>query len=190
MPSSSQEDKISSANLLGSLVENFQTGILLEDENKKVRVVNKKFCFLFNLEENPEHFIGLDTNDLMHKIKKCFANEELFKHKIDEALFHQKPFLNEEFQLTDGGFYELNFTPIEDESKMNMWSFNDITINKRHEIVLNAEKEKYRNIIDKMNIGLIEVDVNNVMVLANQRVAEMSGYSVDYLIGKNSMNCF
>lgn len=189
MPSS-EEDKISSTNLLNSLVENFQIGILLEDENRKVRVVNKKFCSMFNLEENPEHFIGLDTNDLMHKIKELFVHKENFKLKIDEAILHQKPFLNEEFQLTDGSFYEINSTPIEDENTMSLWSFNDITFNKKHEIAFNAEKEKYRNIIDKMNIGLIEVDINNVITLANHRVAEMSGYTVDYLVGKKFYELF
>lgn len=200
-PCHSQIDKISSENklnyslglntfLFNSLVENVQTGVLLEDEHRNVCVINNKFCSMFHLEGNPENYIGQNVSVLMRQLKDFFTDKENFIRLVDETLLHQKSFLNKQLERIDGSYYEMSFNPIEAENRMNLWSFNDITLNKKHEIVLNAEKEKYRNIIDKMNIGLIEVDVNNVIVSVNQRVAEMSGYSIDYLIGKKFYEVF
>jgi PAS domain-containing protein len=50
--------------------------------------------------------------------------------------------------------------------KGNLRSYVDITIKKKHEEILRNEKEKYSNIIANMNLGLIEVDQNERIVLA------------------------
>ena len=46
------------------------------------------------------------------------------------------------------------------------------------------QEEKYRNIIANMNLGLLEVDNNDVIQFANQSFCDMSGYTIDELIGK------
>jgi PAS domain S-box-containing protein len=41
-----------------------------------------------------------------------------------------------------------------------------------------------------MNIGLLEVDNNDCILLANQRFSEMSGYPIDFLIGQKGAELF
>ncbi|UQD55842.1 PAS domain S-box protein [Flavobacterium sp. K5-23] len=62
----------------------------------------------------------------------------------------------------------------------------DITIKKKHEEILRNEKEKYSNIIANMNLGLIEVDHNERIILANNSFCDFSGYSLKELIGKKA----
>lgn len=64
----------------------------------------------------------------------------------------------------------------------------DISLNKKFEESLKIEKEKYRNIIANMNLGLLEVDNNDVITLANQSFSDISGYSFDELIGEKASN--
>ena len=45
---------IDSENKLNSLIENLQSGVLLEDEHRKIVVVNKKFCSLFSVPVEPQ----------------------------------------------------------------------------------------------------------------------------------------
>lgn len=46
-------------------------------------------------------------------------------------------------------------------------------------------EEKYRNIIENMNLGMFEIDLNDNIRYANQRVCSMIGYTVAELFGKN-----
>jgi PAS domain-containing protein len=41
--------RIESENRLSFLLVNLQTGVVLEDENRKILLTNKKFCSMFDL---------------------------------------------------------------------------------------------------------------------------------------------
>lgn len=62
----------------------------------------------------------------------------------------------------------------------------DITQKKQYDERLQIEKEKYRSIIANMNLGLLEVDKNDVITLVNQSFTEISGYTSEELIGKKA----
>jgi len=60
----------------------------------------------------------------------------------------------------------------------------DITVESSHQRRLEAERAKYSQIIANMNLGLIEVDLEDRIIFTNNRLLEMSGYTVDDLMGK------
>lgn len=62
----------------------------------------------------------------------------------------------------------------------------DISLKKRYEESLELEKSKYQSIIANMNLGLLEVDLNDVITLSNNSFTEISGYSADELEGKKA----
>ena len=64
----------------------------------------------------------------------------------------------------------------------------DVSLKKNYEEVLKNERNKYSNIIANMNLGLLEVDSNDVITLVNNSFCEISGYSVEELIGVKASN--
>lgn len=62
----------------------------------------------------------------------------------------------------------------------------DITNQKNAEEAVRRKEEKYRNIIANINLGLLEVDNNEIIQYANQSFCLMSGYSEQELIGKKA----
>jgi PAS domain S-box-containing protein len=62
----------------------------------------------------------------------------------------------------------------------------DITERKLAEHAIIIREEKYRNILANMNLGLLEVDNDEVIQFANQSFCEMSGYALDEIIGKKA----
>lgn len=66
----------------------------------------------------------------------------------------------------------------------------DISFKKIHEEVLKNERNKYSSIIANMNLGLLEVDKNDIITLANQSFSKMSGYSFNDLIGHKASEIF
>lgn len=66
----------------------------------------------------------------------------------------------------------------------------DITLRIEAERALKKSEEKYRGIIENMNLGLIEVDNTETIIYANHSFCEMSGYESDELIGRSAPSIF
>ena len=181
-----------SENRLFSLILNLQSGVLLEDENRKILIVNKKFCNMFGIEIDPENMIGFDCTNSAEQVKDLFKDKQNFVSRINEILENRQIVASEELELLDGSWYERRYMPIIIDGifKGNLWSYDDITLRKKYDESLKYEKEKYRSIIDNMNMGLLEVDNNDCVLLTNQRFSQMSGYAEDFLIGKKGAEIF
>jgi PAS domain S-box-containing protein len=183
---------IESENRLSFLIVNLQTGIILEDENRKLLLANKKFCSMFDFEEDPDTLIGIDCWNSVEDSKRFFKNPDLYVERLNSIFKQNEPVYNEELELVDGRFFERSYIPIFRDGiyKGNLRSYVDITIKKKHEEILRNEKEKYSNIIANMNLGLVEVDQNDRITLANHSFCEISGYNLEELIGKKAANLF
>ncbi len=66
----------------------------------------------------------------------------------------------------------------------------DITERKKAEQLLQMNEEKYRSIIANMNLGLLEVDNNEIIQYANQCFCNMSGYELEELKGRKASLLF
>lgn len=86
---------------------------------------------------------------------------------------------------------EISIIPLEQNGEVFFCSFmQDISERKKTETRLKIQEEKYRNIIANMNLGLIEVDNNEIIQYANQSFADLSGFEVEELIGLNPSKTF
>lgn len=81
-----------------------------------------------------------------------------------------------------------------DKEKRLLFLFGQMLINIRNrqkwDNQLRLQEEKYRNIIANMNLGLLEVDLNDIVVFANQSFCDMSGYYLQELKGKQAATLF
>ena len=66
----------------------------------------------------------------------------------------------------------------------------DITAEILAKNALRLSEEKYRNIIANINLGLLEVDRNEIIQVANHSFCKMSGYSMEEIIGKSAKALF
>lgn len=180
------------AQRFSGLLENIQMGVLVEDENRSIALVNPHFCQLFHLEYSPENLIGLSCSGSAEEMSVLFADKESFIARINYLLEKQELFVNEELSLVDGRWFERDFIPIfiHDEYRGNLWKYRDITERKNQETKLRIREEKYRSIIENMNLGILEVDKKEIIQYANQSFCAMSGYSLYELIGKNAASIF
>lgn len=67
---------------------------------------------------------------------------------------------------------------------------HDITEKKEAETLRKIQEEKYQNVIAHMNLGLLEVDTNEIIQYVNQSFASMSGYEINELIGTKTSDIF
>lgn len=130
------------------------------------------------------------------ELGKCAetTDEETLKMKI--------PFLNGEVfdvehlhRRKDGSNFwvKTKGQPIKNSKEQVIQYFamiEDISLKKNYEEVLKNERNKYSSIIANMNLGLLEVDKNDIITLANQSFIDMSGYSFNDLIGHKASEVF
>ena len=169
------------------LIENMQAGVLVEDENRKITLVNRGFCDLFSVNLIPEDLIGKDYSYAAYFIKRLYRDQSEFAGADAKLTESRNIQIGQTIDLFDGRFYERDYIPIYVETGYvgNLWKYRDITekIKIRNEL-LKSEK-KYKSVIDTMQLGLLEVDKNDRILSANEsfcRILEYDG--IDDLVGK------
>ena len=66
----------------------------------------------------------------------------------------------------------------------------DISDRKKVEKSLMLSEEKYKSIIENMELGLLEVDKEGKIVRAYPKFLKLTGYTNEELVGKDPVNCF
>lgn len=139
------EDELKKSNQrLSAVIRNIQSSILLENEERKIVLVNNYFCELFSIPVPPEHLIGFDCANAAEDSKKLFKDPDAFVARIAEIIRDKKLVQNEEIIMADNAIVERDFIPIWADEKYygHMWVYRDITKRKKNEEELVNAKEK------------------------------------------------
>jgi two-component system sensor histidine kinase/response regulator len=129
---------------LGAILENMQNGVLVEDEARRIVLLNRKLCELFDLPaEQQNDLIGRDRNVLIERIKARFGDPAGFVRGIDRAIEAGKVVIGEELRLTDDRYFDRDYIPIMvgKDSPGYLWQYRDITAHKDVERELSYAKE-------------------------------------------------
>lgn len=187
-----QEQLIESENRLASLIANLDSGVLLEDENRRIVFANRKFCELFEINLDPNQLKGADCSNAAEENKVHFKNPGNFVDRIHEILHNKMEVLGDELEMKNGKILERDYIPISDSNiyRGNLWTYKDVTLRRRYRKSLEAQKQKYSSIIANMNLGLMEVDNEGKILMVNQSFLDMSAYDEDELVGNVAKEMF
>lgn len=173
---------------LAALISNLHSGILVEDELRRVVLTNQMFCGIFNLEMRPNELIGTDYYDLADDFKHLFEHSDTFDQRVEAILESKEAVVNEKLPLRDGRVLERDYVPILLDGQYNghLWQYSDVTAEHYAREDLKRSEEKYRGIIENMELGLVEVDNQGLIIRAYPRFCKMVGYTADELLGKDA----
>lgn len=187
------QDKLkASENRLSALIKNLDTGVLLVDENDRIVVSNNRISDLFNLGMDHKDLIGLKSADILTSKKHLFENPTAFHSRINELIDKKQIVLGDELNMVNGKIIQRDFIPIyeNEEYKGHVRSYRDVTLQHRYKLNIEAQRQKYSSIIANMNLGLLEVDREDRILMANQSFLDMSGYTKEELIGSVANDIF
>jgi PAS domain S-box-containing protein len=170
--------------LLITLLSNLNSGILVEDENRKILYTNQLFCDMFSIPASPDQMTGTDCSDSAEQSKHYFEHEDQFVTRISEVLKNKMPVFDDELKLKDGRILERDYIPIyiDNEYKGHLWDYTDITDRKKFENQLVDITNIQNAILNGTDYSIIYTDTNGIIKSFNQGAEKMLGYAADEVI--------
>ena len=173
---------------LTATLKKLKGGVLLVDENQRVLLTNPAFCQLFGLSASPEELIGTNSNVLEERIRQHVAGAiEGEAPDVSERIGHPEEARLDRFRLHNGRLMERTFMAVHHAGADIgfLWKFEDITDTFHAERSLRLREEKYRTILDTMQLGLVELDLEKRVLYANPNFCRTIGYTSEELLGHN-----
>ncbi len=171
-----------------SLIANLQSGILLEDDSRRIVYCNQLFNDLFGIPVTPEDMIGADCSSSAERSKVLFRDPDQFIKGIDRNLADKKLVIGEILELTDGRIFERDFIPIIGDQAYggHLWNYTDITAQKKAEQALKASQELWQFALEGAGDGVWEYDFETREVFFSKQYKAMLGHAEDTFENKVS----
>ncbi len=167
-----------------SLISSMQAGVMVEDQQRKVVLVNQYFCDLFLIPVPPEQLIGMNCEAAAEGSKVLFTNPDSFIRDINKTLEIRQVITNHELQMKNGISLERDFIPIGDSEDKNqgiLWIYRDITTRKNVEKDLLRQSEILSGTAKAMNYLLTIPDHHQAMQKALEAVGVATGVDRSYI---------
>ncbi len=140
-------------------LHSFNFAILLENQDRKIELVNQSFCDLFGIPLPPNQLVGFDCSTAAQTNKVLFVDEEDFVIQINETLKNRVRVNDLELLMKDGRYLSRDYIPIfnQDNYIGHLWVYKNITSHKDAETkVLNSfMKEKELNELKSKFVGMV-----------------------------------
>ena len=172
--------------LLQTLLANLQSGILVEDMDRKIVFTNQLFCDMRHITLSPNEMIGRDCKVLINNTKLLFKDEEQFVNRVNEIIEEKKIVIRELIETKDNLFYERDYIPIiiEQEYKGHLWKYTDVTERIHNQILLEQSEERNRSIMNASLNAIININHKGKITFWNDQAEVIFGWKKEEVMGK------
>lgn len=114
---------------LQTLLDNLNTGVLMQEADNRIVHVNKQFCDIFDNRFSPEMITGQTCDVLVRQAKEVFVNPDEFEQQTSKILKSAQLSVNEELKLVNGKILRRDFIPITHNGLNigSVWQYSDVT---------------------------------------------------------------
>ncbi|MEA2439952.1 MAG: hypothetical protein QOH76_1376 [Thermoleophilaceae bacterium] len=120
---------------LENLVQNLQAGVLVEDGDRRIAVVNSDLCEAFEIGAPPDALLGADCVEAARAAAPLMAEPDRFVARIEELIAAGQAVRGEEVAFADGRTFERDYIPISSGQldRGHLWIYRDISHRKADE---------------------------------------------------------
>jgi PAS domain S-box-containing protein len=137
-------------------------------------------------EQYAKQFVHPDDISLVGiEIRKAIeTTDKNFSRQLDHRIIY-----------ADGeiGYISVRFFIVKDSHGRTVKTYGanqDITERKRAEESLRESEDRFRRVVETMEVGLGAIDENGVLTYVNEYLARMLGYSIDEMIGRSTLDFY
>jgi len=180
-------DLVDSGDFLRSVLENMADGIVITDQ--KV-IVHINHALSEMLGYSPQEVIGKPTTIFRppaQRAKIASRWQSIFEELLEKGKVR---ILRDLYQTKDGRLIpvDINISLLRDQDGRFIGSvavIRDISQTEKIENELKESEERFRNLVEIANDGIIIGDINRNILLFNRKAEEIYGYKREEIIGKN-----
>lgn len=174
--------------LLQTLLSNLNSGIIVEDENRKILFTNDLFCKTFSIPHPASEMIGFDCSESAEESKDLFTNPDEFVARINSILEQKQPVFGDILTFVNGTILERDYVPIyiENTYRGHLWKYNNITERKKSENQLRELSNIQNAILNGTDYSIIYTDQNGMIQSFNKGAEQMLGYKAKEIINIHS----
>jgi PAS domain S-box-containing protein len=160
----SQNDEI-----INSLISSYGTGIVFENPEGKIILVNQTFCDLMTPGHTSAELMSDQQIAILTKLRDSFANPESVIANSIQMRQAKTMVIGDNILLKDGRFIERNYIPVQSDEgfKGHLWAFNDITEKKKLEEALIREKNFTEGILNNIPADIAVFDMEHKYLFVN-----------------------
>ena len=177
------------AKRLSILLENLNEAILLEDEDRKILLINPSFCHIFSIPLSPAQLIGADCSNAAEQSKFLFRHPEEFVERIENLLNRKIKVAEEKLEMADGRILSRDFIPIhvDGQYKGHLWKYKDITLNISQENKVIAQKDYYQRILNEIPADIVILNHDHQFEFINKNAVKDDTLR-HWLLGKTNFD--
>ncbi|HEX8552510.1 MAG TPA: PAS domain S-box protein [Abditibacteriaceae bacterium] len=177
--------------LLEAQTEASLDGILVVSSDGKILSYNQRFVRIWGVSPNILNQ-GADEQ-VLQSVLDNLENPQEFLDKIAYLYQNRSEQSREELVLRDGRILDRFSAPIASSDGHyygRVWYFRDVTESKQSEMALRESEERFRRIISTAQEGVWQVDAEGRTSYANQRMADLLGYTREEMQGRPCLDFF
>jgi len=175
--------------LLEAQVNTSIDGILVVDGNRKRILTNRRLIDLWDV---PQHILDdKDEEALRDYVLSLVRYPEKYLEKVIYLYDHPYEISREKIEFKSGMVLDQYSAPVLDESGYyygRIWTYRDITEQKRAEEALRDSKEQYRSLVETTSDWIWESDSQGIYTYASPRVKDILGYEPSEILGKSVLD--
>jgi len=182
----SYKEIIKSKDFLHDVLENMADGVVVSDSKGTILHINRAISEILGY--SPEEIIGKTTSIFTAPQRDSHApNYRNVFHTLHKK--GKSAFLHDHFKRKDGQLIpvDVNISLLKDQMGKIIGSvgvIRDITYREEMERVLKESEERFRNIVEIANDGIVMVDRERKVILFNRRAEEIYGYKKEEILGQ------
>jgi PAS domain S-box-containing protein len=180
------------SNIWFNIIQNSSNGVFVEDSNRRILFLNKAFLMCFDINDEPSSFNGKDSALFMERIKDSFVYPSLFTESIEQNIKQKNNVRSEVLKMKNGKTIERDYETILNPGGeySHFWHYKDLTNSHDFNEKVKESEEKYRKIIENMQLGILEVDNSDTVTNVYNHFCQLTGYNKEDIIGKRANELF
>ena len=157
------------ANRLFFLIQNLDSGVVVEGKDNKIILVNDKFCKFLGIKETPDQLVGMNYTVATRHSKYLYKYPEDVVTRIYQILDQKKPALHELIELADGRFFKRDYVPIfiDEKYEGHLWQYVDVTEQTLAEHKIEDQKIFYENVLNNIPADIVAFNMNHEYLFVN-----------------------